>query len=127
MLLTPPQARALLETAVAQKFAILAVNADSHAAVTDCLEAARECDAPIIIETSLWQLTGRGFGAGDPILGLARYLADLAALAESERYREVPAIFHTDHIKGPDTIRILSAAIRGVPQRVRPSRSIPPR
>ena len=32
-------------------------------------------------------------------------------------YRGVPVIFHTDHIKGPDTIRILSAAIRGVPLR----------
>ncbi len=117
MLLDPIQARSLLHFAVAEKFAILAVNADSHAAVTDCLDAARECDAPIIIETSLWQLTGRSFGAGDPILGLARYLADLTALAASERYRDVPVIFHTDHIKGPDTLRILSAAIRGVPQR----------
>jgi fructose-bisphosphate aldolase, class II len=116
-LLSPIQARALLERAARERFAILAVNADSHAAITDCLEAARECDAPIIIETSLWQLTGRSFGNGDPILGLARYLADLTALAASARYREVPVIFHTDHIKGPDTIRILSAAIRGVPQR----------
>jgi fructose/tagatose bisphosphate aldolase len=117
MLLDPIQARALFERAARERFAILAVNADSHAAVTDCLEAARECAAPIIIETSLWQLTGRSFGAGDPILGLARYLADLTALTASERYQEVPVIFHTDHIKGPDTLRILSAAIRGVPQR----------
>jgi fructose-bisphosphate aldolase class II len=111
------QARALLERAARERFAILAVNADSHAAVTDCLEAAREYDAPIIIETSLWQLTGRSYGNGDPLLGLARYLADLSALATSERYRNVPVIFHTDHIKGPETMRILSAAIRGVPQR----------
>lgn len=111
-LLNPTEARSLLETAVTQKFAILAVNADSHAAVTDCLEAARECEAPIIIETSLWQLTGRSFGNGDPILGLARYLADLTALANSERFRAVPVIFHTDHIKGSETIRILSAAMR---------------
>jgi len=114
-LLSPEAARDLLQSAVERKFAILAVNADSHAAVTDCLEAARACDAPIIVETSLWQLTGRSYGAGDPFLGLARYLADLTALANSERHREVPVIFHTDHIKGPDTIRILSAAIRGVP------------
>ncbi|HEV7404321.1 MAG TPA: class II fructose-bisphosphate aldolase [Chthoniobacteraceae bacterium] len=117
MLLDPNQARALLRRAVEEKFALLAVNADSHAAVTDCLEAARECAAPIIIETSLWQLTGRSYGSGDPILGLARYLADLTALAASERFRDVPVIFHTDHIKGQDTIRILSVAIRGVPQR----------
>jgi fructose/tagatose bisphosphate aldolase len=110
-LLSPTEARTLLERASREHFAILAVNADSHAAVTDCLEAARQCDAPIIIETSLWQLTGRSFGSGDPILGLARYLADLNALANSERFLTVPVIFHTDHIKGPDTIRILSAAI----------------
>lgn len=116
-LLNPLQARALIESAVARRYALLAVNADSHAAVTDCLEAARDCQAPIIIETSLWQLTGRSYGNGDPILGLARYLADLTALAASERYREVPVLFHTDHIKGPDTIRILGAAIQGVPWR----------
>lgn len=110
-LLNPHQSRALLERAAREHFAILAINADSHAAVTDCLEAARECDAPIIIETSLWQLTGRSYGNGDPMLGLARYLADLTVLAESDRYRTVPVIFHTDHIKGPDTISILSAAI----------------
>jgi fructose-bisphosphate aldolase, class II len=91
------------------------VNADSPAAITDCLEAARDCNAPIIIETSLWQLTGRSFGAGDPILGLARYLADLSVLANSDRYRHLPVVYHTDHIKGPATREILTAAIRGVP------------
>ena len=62
MLLSPTQSRAALRCALEHQFAILAVNADSPAAITDCLEAARECDAPIIIETSLWQLTGRSFG-----------------------------------------------------------------
>lgn len=116
-LLNPSESRVLLELAVERGFALLAVNADSHAAVTDCLEAARHCDAPIILEASLWQLTGHSYGHGDPILGLARYLADLTALSESDRYRSVPILFHTDHIKGPDTLRILSAAIRGVPYR----------
>lgn len=115
MLLDPLQSRALLAHALAHRYAILAINADSHAAVTDCLEAARECDAPVIIETSLWQLEGRAYGAGDAILGLGRYLAELAVLAGSERYRAVPVIFHTDHIKGPRTIAILSAALRGIP------------
>lgn len=115
MLITPLQSRTLLKLALEHRFAVLAVNADSPAAVLDCLEAARECDAPILIETSTWQLTGRSFGAGDPILGLARYLADLHALAGSDRFRDVPVGFHTDHIKGPDTLRILAAAIRGVP------------
>ena len=115
MLLDPLQSRALLAHALANRYAILAINADSHAAVTDCLEAARQCDAPVIIETSLWQLDGHAYGSGNAVLGLARYLAELAVLAGSDRYREVPVVFHTDHIKGPRTVEILSAALRGVP------------
>ena len=115
MLLDPLQSRTLLRCALEQQFAILAVNADSPAAITDCLEAARECEAPIIIETSLWQLTGRSFGAGDPLMGMARYLAELTVLANSDRYRDVPVIYHTDHIKGPETLRLLTAGIRGLP------------
>lgn len=118
MLLDPLQSRALLSHALANHYAILAINADSHAAVTDCLEAARQCDAPVIIETSLWQLDGHAYGGGDAILGLTRYLAELAVLAASDRYRDVPVIFHTDHIKGPRTVAILSAALRGVPVRL---------
>lgn len=115
MLLDPIQSRVLIRDALEHRYAVLAVNADSPAAITDCLEAARICDAPIIIETSLWQLTGHSFGAGDPIAGVARYVAQLAVMAASERYRDVPVIYHTDHIKGPDTERILTAAIRGIP------------
>ena len=114
MLLNPLQARALFAHALANGYAILAVNADSHAAVTDCLEAARQADAPIIIETSLWQLEGHSYGAGDPVLGLARYLADLAVLAGSPAFRDVPILLHTDHIKGPKTLDILGAGIRGI-------------
>ena len=114
MLLDPIQARAQFADALARGYAILAVNADSPAAITDCLEAARQAQAPIIIETSLWQLTGHSFGSGDPVRGLIRYLVQLSALANAEPYREVPVIFHTDHIKGPDTLRILCAAIRGI-------------
>jgi fructose/tagatose bisphosphate aldolase len=115
VLLTPIQSRVLFADALAHRYAVLAVNADSPAALTDCLEAAREADAPIIIETSLWQLTGRSFGAGDPLLGMARYLAQLSVLAESERYARVPVVYHTDHIKGPETVRLLTAAICGIP------------
>jgi len=114
MLLNAIQARALFTQALEDRFAILAVNADSPAAVYDCLEAARQCSAPIIIETSLWQLQGRSFGAGDALLGLLRYLSDVAALANSERFRAVPVIFHTDHIKGAQTLTILKAALAGV-------------
>jgi fructose/tagatose bisphosphate aldolase len=114
MLLSPVQSRQLLNHAFEQGYAILAVNADSHAAVSDCLEAALHADAPIIIETSLWQIKGHSYGLGDPILGVARYLADLMVLANSERYRRIPVIYHTDHIKGPETMDILKAAIQGI-------------
>ncbi len=115
MLLDPLQARDLLTRALRQRFAILAVNADSPAAITDVLEAARQCQSPIIIETSLWQLTGHSFGAGDAFLGMTRYLVQIAALARSDRYRDIPVLFHTDHIKGPITLPLLKAALRGLP------------
>lgn len=111
MFLNPTQARALFTHALANKYAILAVNADSHAAVTDVLEAALAANAPVIVETSLWQLTGRSYGAGDALLGVARYASDLRALAGSPRYRGVPVVLHTDHIKGPQTAAILQAAM----------------
>ncbi|HAB19927.1 MAG TPA: class II fructose-bisphosphate aldolase [Verrucomicrobiota bacterium] len=115
MLLTPLQSRVVFRAALEHQFALLAVNADSPAAITDLLEAARQCASPIIVETSLWQLTGHSFGAGDAALGMARYLVQLALLAEAERFREVPVLFHTDHIKGPLTLPLLRAAIRGLP------------
>lgn len=115
MLLDPVQARALFADARRHRYAILAVNADSHAAVTDCLEAARSAEAPLIIETSLWQLEGHAYGNGDARLGLARYLAELAVLATGERYGHLPVVFHTDHIKGPKTVDILTAALVGLP------------
>ena len=114
MLLSPTQSRQLLNHAFEQGYAILAVNADSHAAVSDCLEAALMADAPIIIETSLWQIKSHSYGLGDPILGVARYLADLMVLANSKRYRHIPVIYHTDHIKGTETMGILKAAIQGI-------------
>lgn len=118
MLLTPSQARALYEYATKQQFAILAVNADSPAAVLDTLEAARSQNAPVIVETSLWQLTGHSFGCGDPHVGIARYLTDLAVWAHSDRYRDTPVVYHTDHIKGPQTKTLLQAAIRGIKTRI---------
>lgn len=111
MLLTPRQTKALYEHAVTNHYAILAVNADSPAAIVDCLHAAKECDAPIIIETSLWQLKGHSFGAGDPLIGMDRYLTDLKVLAACERFAEVPIVYHTDHIKGPETLQILKHAM----------------
>ena len=112
MLLSPEQTRALYQHAATTRYAVLAVNADSPAAIVDCLIAARECDAPIIIETSLWQLTGHSFGAGDALLGIDRYLAELHTLASSDRFRDVPVVYHTDHIKGPAIVGILTHAMR---------------
>lgn len=111
MLLSPRQTRALFVHALQHRYAVLAINADSPAAVYDALDAARQCDAPVIIETSLWQLQGRSFGAGDARLGLARYHADLVVLANHPSFRHVPVALHTDHIKGPETLTLLEAAM----------------
>jgi len=114
MLLSPEQTQRLFRHASENRYAILAVNADSHAAILDVLTAAKELDAPVIIETSLWQLEGHSFGAGDALLGVARYASTLQVLAESERFRSLPVILHTDHIKGAQTLEILRHAMAGV-------------
>jgi len=114
MLLTPNQARQLLLHAVENRYAILAVNADSPAAIQDVLSTAAELNAPVIIETSLWQLQGHSFGAGDALLGVERYASTVAGLANATRFAAVPVILHTDHIKGPQTLEILRHAMTGV-------------
>jgi fructose-bisphosphate aldolase, class II len=118
MLLNALQARQLFNHALEHRYAILAVNADSASCITDVLEAARESDSPIIIETSLWQLKGRSFGAGNASLGMARYMVQIAQLANSEPYKNVPVLYHTDHIKGPEAIALLKHAIRGLETRI---------
>jgi len=115
MLLSPVQARGLVEYCIEKKFALLAVNADSPAAIYDCLKAAKESDAPIIIETSMWQLTGISFGAGDPFRGMSQYIAHCALLANSPEFASVPVLYHTDHIRGPETQEILTQAVKGFP------------
>jgi len=114
MLLDPLQARKLYEFAIKEKFAILAVNADSPACIYDCIKAAKQLASPIIIEASLWQLEGQSFGAGDAIRGLAHYIAHTALIANSQKFKDVPVLFHTDHIKGPKTKNILENAVKGV-------------
>lgn len=118
MLLTPEQSRAVFEDAAERQYALLAVNADSPAALVDVLEAAAAAEAPVIIESSLWQLKGRSFGAGESRLGLARFVTELALLASSPRFRSVPVIYHTDHIKGPETLEILRTGIEGYPAEI---------
>ena len=114
MLLTPAQARTAYAHAATHGYAILAVNADSPAAVRDVLDAAATCAAPVVIETSRWQLEGRSYGAGDARLGLARYLVEIALLADHPTYARVPVLFHTDHIKGPGTRDLLTVAAAGL-------------
>lgn len=55
---------------------------------------------------------GTAFGAGDALLGINRYLAELHTLASSDRFRDVPVVYHTDHIKGPAIVGILTHAMR---------------
>ncbi|UCF96456.1 MAG: class II fructose-bisphosphate aldolase [Spirochaetaceae bacterium] len=113
MLLSPLQARKLVSHCLQEKYALLAVNADSPAAIYDCLAAAKELDAAIVIQTSLWQLEGISFGADDALRGLAVYYAHINLLANSKEFHQVPVVLHTDHIRGPRTREILTEAIKG--------------
>jgi fructose-bisphosphate aldolase, class II len=114
MLLSPMQARTVFAHALEHRYAILAVNADSPAAINDCLEAARSVNAPIIIETSLWALNSHSFGMGDPWLGMKRFLTHLELQANDPRYAGIPVFYHTDHIKGPQALPLLNDAVRGL-------------
>jgi fructose-bisphosphate aldolase, class II len=114
MLLNPLQARSLFAHAKVHQYAILAVNADSPAAINDCIEAARSVNAPIIVETSLWQLTGHSFGMGDPWLGMKRFMTHLELMANDARYAKIPVLYHTDHIKGTQALPLLNDAVRGL-------------
>jgi fructose-bisphosphate aldolase, class II len=114
MLLNPLQARTVLKHAKTNQYAILAVNADSPAAINDCLEAARSVNAPIMVETSLWQLTSHSFGMGNPWLGMKRFMTQLELLANDVRYADIPVFYHTDHIKGAQALPLLNDAVRGL-------------
>jgi fructose-bisphosphate aldolase, class II len=114
MLLNALQARTVLGHALEHHYAILAINADSPAAINDCLEAALMANAPVIIETSLWQLMGHSFGLGDAWLGMKRFITQLEVMTQSERYAKIPVLYHTDHIKGPTALPLLQDAIRGL-------------
>ncbi len=112
--MTPGQSRALFADASERGYAVLAVNADTTAAIADCLETAAGLDAPILIEASRWQLAGRSFGRGDAVQGLRHYLTWLACAADAPSFRDVPVGFHVDHIRGPGAEGILTAAAEGV-------------
>ncbi|MFT5126296.1 MAG: fructose-bisphosphate aldolase class II, partial [Verrucomicrobiales bacterium] len=90
MLLHPEQTRRLIAHAVENHYAVLAVQADSPAAISDVLLAAEAGDAPVILEVTTSTLSGHGCGMGNPLLGVNRYLAEVEVLANSDRFRNVP-------------------------------------
>ncbi len=114
MLLSPREAQIVYTHALEHQYAILAVNADSPAAINDCLAAAKSVNAPIIIETSLWALNSHSFGLGDPWLGMKRFLTHLELVANDAKYAEIPVFYHTDHIKGAQALPLLHDAVRGL-------------
>jgi len=118
MLLNTLQTKRLYHYACLHRVGILAVNADGDSLIHDTLLAARQADAPVIIETSLWQLKGKCFGNGDPFLGLAKYITDVALMAGHPDFADVPVVFHIDHIPAKQAVDILTRAVAGVPCRV---------
>ena len=47
-------------------------------------------------------------------VGKTSAAVNLGALAASPRYEDVPVVYHTDHIKGPETLAILGQAVGGL-------------
>lgn len=118
MLLNTLQTKRLYRYACMHRVGIIAVNADGDSLIHDALLAAREADAPVIIETSLWQLEGKCFGYGDAFLGLKKYITDVALMASHPAFANVPVVFHIDHIPASKAVDILSQAIAGLSYRV---------
>ena len=118
MLLNTLQTKRLYRYACLNRVGIIAVNADGDSLIHDALLAAREADAPVIIEASLWQLQAKTFGHGDAILGLKKYITDVALMASHESLRDVPVVFHIDHIPAEKAVDILSTAVAGMSYRV---------
>lgn len=118
MLLNTMQTKRLYRYACNNQVGIIAVNADGDSLIHDSLLAAREANAPVIVETSLWQLQGKTFGYGDPILGLTKYIVDVALMASHKEFAHVPVAFHIDHIPASQAVDILSRATSGMPFQV---------
>ena len=118
MLLNTLQTKRLYRYACANQVGIIAVNADGDSLIHDALLAAREADAPVIIEASLWQLQAKTFGYGDAILGLKKYITDVGLMASHEHFRDVPVVFHIDHIPAGQAVDVLSTAVAGMPYRI---------
>ena len=109
MLLHPEQTRRLIAHAVENHYAVLAVQADSPAAISDVLLAAETGDAPVILEVTTSTLSGHGCGMGNPLLGVNRYLAEVEVLANSDRFRNVPVACQ---VNGSDGALLLKHAMQ---------------
>lgn len=118
MLLNTLQTKRLYRYACENHVGIIAVNADGDSLIHDALLAAKEADAPLIIEASLWQVEGKTFGYGDAILGLKKYITDVALMASNEEFKNVPVAFHIDHIPAGQAVDVLTAAVSGMSYRV---------
>jgi fructose-bisphosphate aldolase, class II len=118
MLLNTLQTKRLYRYACRNKVGIIAVNADGDSLMHDALLAAKEAQAPLIIEASLWQLEAKTFGYGDPYLGLAKYITDVAMMAGHQAFKDVPVVFHIDHIPAKKAVEILTKAVSGLAYRV---------
>jgi len=118
MLLNTLQTKRLYRYASLNRVGIIAVNADGDSLIHDTLLAARQANAPVIIEASLWQLKGKCFGNGDAILGLKKYITDVALMAGHPDFANVPVVFHIDHIPAKQAVDILSQAVAGMPYRI---------
>lgn len=118
MLLNTMQTKRLYRYAYRNKVGMIAVNADGDSLIHDALLAAKAADAPVIIEASLWQLQGKTFGYGDPYLGLAKYITDVAMMSSHAALKDVPVIFHIDHIPAKQAVEILSRATAGLGYRI---------
>jgi fructose-bisphosphate aldolase class II len=117
MLLNTLQTKRLYRYACFNQVGMIAVNADGDSLIHDTLLAARQADAPVIIEASLWQLQGKCFGYGDAILGLKKYIMDVALMAGHPDFAEVPVVFHIDHVPAAKAVAILTEAVSGLPVR----------
>jgi fructose-bisphosphate aldolase class II len=118
MLLTASQAKKLYQFCAENRVGMIAVNADGDSLIHDALLAAADVDAPVIIEASLWQLEGKCFGYGDGILGLKKYIADVALMASHPAFADVPVIFHIDHVPATKAVDVLTTAISGMPIKI---------
>jgi len=90
----------LLEDAKAKGYAIPAVNCVTSSSVNSCLEAARKCDAPIMIQFSSGGsqfYAGKGLDNTDYKAAIAGAVSGAYHVRAMAEQYGVPVILHTDH------------------------------